>query len=403
MSTSIMYHGFGVRCYRYLRTEFVGGSLIFHIEKSSGKRRCADCGSADVLLKGRVSRRLRTLPIGKKAVFFQVHLHRLRCRSCGVLKLEPLLVSDPKRRWTKALGRYVLGLVSCMTIKDVARHLGMSWGTVKEMHVTALRLRLKRRRLGHLRLIGVDEVAIRKGHSYLTVVVDLETGEVVWVGEGRKIESLEPFLKKLRRARAPIEAVAMDMWPAYIRTVERHLDPKVIVFDRYHIIADYNRALDAIRTSEAAKAQKEDRAVFKGIRYLLLKGQEKIAEDGDARERLNQLLAINQTLSTAYILKEELRRFWRCRDPEQARIFITNWLAEAWASGIDLLVRFANKLVRHLEGILNYFEHRITTGKVEGINNKIKVLKRQAYGYRDTEYFKLRIYFLHESRYALLG
>ena len=402
MSTSILYHGFGVRHYRYMRTEFVGGSLIFHIEKSPGKRRCSDCRSRDVALKGRVKRKLRTLPIGRKKVFLQVHLHRLWCRGCGALKLEPLIISDPKRRWTRALGRYVLGLLSCMTIEDVSRHLGMSWGTIKEIHVQALGARLKRRRLRHLRLIGVDEVAIRKGHSYLTVVVDLQTGEVVWVGEGRKTEALEPFMRKLKRAGAKIEAVAMDMWPAYIRAVSTHFGRDVIVFDRYHIMADYNKTLDLIRTTEAAKAGKEDRAVFKGARYLLLKGSEKIADDWNARRRLDELLAVNETISTAYILKEELRQFWRCRNMEEARIFLSNWLSTAWASGIDLLARFANKLVRHMYGLLNYFKHRVTTGRVEGINNKIKVLKRQAYGYRDTEYFKLRIYFLHESRYALL-
>jgi len=403
MSTSILYHGFGVRNYRHLRTEFAGGSLIFHIEKSPGKRCCADCRSRDVVLKGRVSRRLRTLPIGGKRVFLQIHLHRLSCRSCGALKLEPLLISDSKRRWTRALGRYVLGLLSCMTIEDVSRHLGMSWDTVKEIHVLALRIRLKRRRLRHLRLIGVDEVAVRKGHNYLTVVVDLETGEVVWVAEGRKTEALEPFLRKLKGAGAKIEAVAMDMWPAYIRAVSTHFGRDVIVFDRYHIMADYNKTLDLIRTTEAAKTGQEDKAIFKGVRYLLLRGSEKIADDWNARRRLDELLAVNETISTAYILKEELRLFWKCRNLEEARTFLSNWLSTAWASRVDLLVRFANKLVRHMYGLLHYFNHRVTTGKVEGINNKIKVLKRQAYGYRDIEYFKLRIYFLHESRYALTG
>ena len=402
MSTSILYHGFGVRHYRHFRTEFVGGSMIFHIEKSPGKRRCVDCRSRDVVLKGRISRRLRTLPIGGKKVFLQIHLHRLWCRSCRSLKLEPLLISDPKRRWTRALGRYVLGLLSCMTIEDVSRHLGMSWATVKEIHVLALRTRMKHRRLRHLRLIGVDEVAVRKGHNYLTVVVDLKTGEVVWVGEGRKTEALEPFMKKLKRSGAKIEAVAMDMWPAYIKAVSTHFGRDMIVFDRYHIMADYNKMLDAIRTSEASLAEKKDKAVFKGVRYLLLKGSEKIAEDWDAQEKLQNLLALNETISTAYILKEELRLFWRCRNLEEAQTFLSNWLSEAWNTGNKLLVKFANKLVRHMYGLLNYFKHRVTTGKVEGINNKIKVLKRQAYGYRDTEYFKLRIYFLHESRYALL-
>ena len=221
--------------------------------------------------------------------------------------------------------------------------------------------------------------------------------------ESRKTEALEPFMRKLKRAGAKIEAIAMDMWPAYIKAASLHFGRDVIVFDRYHIMAGYNKMFDVIRTSEASLAQKEDKAAFKGVRYLLLKGSEKIADDWDAQEKLQKLLALNETISTAYILKEELRLFWKCRSMEEAQTFISNWLSEAWNTGNEQLIKFANKLVRRMYGLLNYFKHRVSTGKVEGINNKIKILKRQAYGYRDTEYFKLRIYFLHESRYALTG
>lgn len=403
MSTSILYHGFGVKHYRYLKTEYREGMLIFHIEKSEEKQRCGSCNSRKVIKKGHFVREIRTLPIGKKKVLLAVHLHRLFCRGCGALKLEPLLLSFPKKRWTKVLGRYIVELMKRSTVEDVARHLEMSWDTVKEIHTWALTIKFKRKRIKHLRYLGVDEIAIRKGHRYLTIVVDLESGQVVWVAEGRKASSLEPFLKRLKRARVLLNAIAIDMWRPYIKAILRYYPHEVLVFDRYHVIQDYNKMLDELRRQEVVAAAEEDKPVYVGVRYLLLKGKEKIKDQTTARAKLDRLLNLNRSLSTAYVLKEELRELWDYDTREEAEESLSNWLQKAWASGIELLEKFADTLADHRFGILNYFDHRITTAGVEGLNNKIKVLKRQAYGYRDMDYFKLRIYFLHESRYALIG
>lgn len=403
MSTSILYHGFGVRHYKYLKTEYEGGEIIFHIEKASGKAFCAQCGAKDVIKFGVVRRRIRTVPIGGRRVWLELHLHRLKCWECDWVGLEPLIVALPKKGWTLALGRYILGLLKHTTVKAVAMHLGMSWDTVKEIHVWALEQRFKRRRLKHLRYLGVDEISVHKGHRYLTIVVDLEGGQVVWVAEGRESSSLKPFLRRLRQARASIEGIAMDMWPAYIDAVLKHYSSKQIVFDRYHVIRDLNRILDDLRRHEARAAPYPYRRVYVGVKYLLLKGEEKIEEGSTARARLDRLLQLNQSLNTAYILKEELRGLWSCVTRRQAERYLRDWLDKAWASGIQPLKKFANKLAAHLTGILNYFDHPITTAKVEGINNKIKVLKRMAYGFRDMEYFKLRIYSLHKATYALIG
>lgn len=403
MSTSILYHGFGVRHYRYLKSEYREGALIFHMDKSPDKQRCAGCGSRDVIKKGRFVRKIRTLPIGARRVFLVVHLHRLLCRSCGALKLEPLLVSFPRKRWTKVLGRYVLELIKRTTVEDVARHLGMSWDTVKEIHTWALKSKFKRRRINHVKYLGVDELSVSKGHRYVTIVVDLESGQVVWVAKGRKASSLQPFLRRLKRVGASIEAIAMDMWAAYIKAVLKYYSYKVIVFDRYHVISDCNKLLDELRRQETAAAPQSHKHVYRGVRYLLLKGSERIEDGTAARSKLDWLLSLNKNLNIAYILKEELRELWSCGSRQEAEHYLYNWFQKAWSSGISLLKKFADKLAAHRTGILNYFDHHITTGKVEAINNKIKVLKRRAYGYRDMEYLKLRIYFLHESRYALVG
>ncbi len=403
MSTSILYHGFGVRGYRYIKTEYREGAIIFHIEKSPYNQSCADCGSRKVTKKGHKLRHIKTLPIGRRKVFLAVHLHRISCQCCGSLKLEPLLLSFPKKRWTKSLGRYIVELLRRATVEDVARHLGMSWDTIKDIHVWALKLKYKKRRIKHLRYLGVDEIAVHKGHRYLTVVMDLETGQVVWVAENRDSSSIEPFLKRLKKVSANIKAIAMDMWPAYINAALKYYSYKIIVFDHYHVISNYNKMLDELRRKEVAAAPKTQQGVYVGVRYLLLKGKEKIEDNATAKAKLDQLLSLNKSLNTAYVMKEELRGLWSCESRKEAEKYFDNWVKKSWASGIKPLIKFANSLAGHRLGILNYFDHRITTGKVEGINNKIKTLKRQAYGYRDMEYFKLRIYNLHESRYSLIG
>lgn len=403
MSTSLIYHGFGVKGYRYLRTEYGNGCIRFHVEKRPNQQRCAGCGSGEVIRKGRDIREIRTLPIGKRPVFLVLHLHRLFCKTCGALRQEPIEVAAPKKHWAKALERYVVELLRHSTVEDVARHLGMSWDTVKEIHLSALRRKYPHRKLRHLKYLGVDEIAVRKGHSYLTVVVDLVSGAVVWVAPHRTTESLEVFLRLVKRSGAQIKAIAMDLWQAYTTAVLRHFPSRVIVFDRYHIIARCNDMLDAVRRGAARDASRAEKAVYIGVRYLLLGAEEKIETNVEAKAKLERLFAINQPLYTAYLLKEELRAFWNCTTRTEAEQSLENWLKKAQSSRVVEVVRFAQTIATHRTGLLNYFDHPCTTGKVEGINNKIKVLKRQAYGFRDMDYFSLRIYALHESRYSLIG
>jgi len=235
----------------------------------------------------------------------------------------------------------------------------------------------------------------------LTIVVDLESGAIVWVGEDRKESSLEPFLKCLKRARANIEAIAMDMGGPYISATLEHYGTNVIVFDHYHVISNCNKMLDDLRRQEVRSASENEKEIYKGTRYLLLKNKEKVENNLKGRAKLERLLTLNRNLNIGYILKEELRSFWDLTDIQEAKEFLNNWVKKADSSGIRLLKNFAKTLLAHRTGLLNYFNHFITTGKVEGLNNKIKTFKRQAYGFRDQEYFKLRLYFLHESKYSI--
>jgi len=235
MSTSLLYHGFGVYDYTLLKTEYRGGVVVFHIAKKRSKQHCVECGSKYLIIrKGYVIREIRTLPVGSKQVFLSLRLYRLQCKACGILKQEALEVSLPYKKWTLKLARYIVELLQFSTIKDVAKHLHMSWDTIKDIHRDFLFRKFKKRRIKHLRYLGVDEIAIRKGHHSLTIVVDLTSGEIVWVAEDRKSFSLEPFIRRLHYAHVKIKGIAMDMWPDYLNAVLTYFSPEVIVFDRYY-------------------------------------------------------------------------------------------------------------------------------------------------------------------------
>jgi transposase len=298
--------------------------------------------------------------------------------------------------------RYVMDLCARMTIRDVSEHTGLHWATVKEIDKKRLKRRLPRERdLKTLRFLGVDEVSVRRGHNYLTTVVDLETGRVVYVGEGRRVGSLSPFFKRLKRLGVRPKAIAMDMWKPYAKAVRLYYRGLPLVYDVFHILADYSRILNEIRVDETQKLEGHpEYSLIKGSRFLLLKGEEKLTDS--ARGRLDRLLEINRPLHIAYLLKEQLRRLWKLPNRTQAENFLYDWIRIALSSGIAPLARFARKLRRHAVGILNYFIFPISTAKVEGINNRIKVIKRKAYGYRDLDYFKLKIYNIHTTRYSLL-
>jgi transposase len=330
-------------------------------------------------------------------VFAVVKMRRFYCHNCGKIRYEKLKIADPKKHYTHAFENYVMELCQLSTIQKVAKLLGLHWATVKEIDKKRLRRKLPREKdLKEIKFLGVDEVSVRKGHRYLTTVVNLETGRIVYVGEGRRVESLEPFIKRLKRLGVRPQAIALDMWKPYAKAIRRHYRGLPLVYDVFHIIADYSRVLNEIRVDEAEKLEGDPAChLIKGSRYLLLKGQEKLSVS--AQEKLRKLLAINRPLSIAYILKEDLRQLWKLSYRHQAERYLNDWIQKAFSSGIQLLARFARKLRRHADGILNYFLFRISTAKVEGMNNTIKVLKRDAYGYRDIYYFKLKIYNLHSE------
>ncbi len=403
MSTSLLYHAFGIRGYHYTRTDYQDGQTIFSIRQEPETCRCSACGSPQVVSRGRVERRFRAVPIGRRATFVVLPIPRVECQTCGVVRQVKVPFADPRRSYTNSFERYALELGRRMTIRDVALHLGVSWDVIKDIQKRDLSRRYAKPKLKHLRHIAIDEIAIAKGHRYLTVVLDLDSGAVVFVGDGKGADALKPFWKRLRPSGAKIEAVAMDMSAAYRGAVSAHLKKAVIVFDRFHVIKLFNDRLSDLRRSLYHRAEADQKKVLKGARWLLLKNPENLDADKDEKQRLEEALALNKPLATAYYLKEDLRRFWEQPGKRFATAFLNDWLRRAEASGVKMLQQMAKTLAAHRSGLLAYYDAMITSGPMEGTNNKIKTMKRMAYGFRDPEFFKLKILAIHETKYALVG
>jgi len=404
MSTSLLYHGWGVRGYSHRRTNYVHGATEFVIEQDPLTLRCSHCGSGEVIRAGQVQRRFRSLPIGSRPTFLVLPVPRLCCRACGRTRQAKVGFAEERVRYTRAFERYVLELSRHMTIQAVAGHLGVSWDVVKDIQKRHLQRRFKRIRLRDVRRIAIDEISIGKGHRYLTVVLDLDTGAVVFLGDGKGADALDPFWRSLRRSRATIRAVATDMSPAYIFAVSENIPDAVHVFDRFHVMKLFNDKLSNLRRHVQNTAETvEQKRVVKGTRWLLLKNPANLDEQRNERERLEDALRLNRPLATAYYLKEDLRQFWEQINKRHARQFLDDWIARANASGVAMLKRFAKTLMLHRTGLLAWYDAPISTGPLEGTNNKIKTMQRQAYGYRDQEFFRMKIFAIHETKYALVG
>jgi len=288
-----------------------------------------------------------------------------------------------------------------MTLADVSGLTGLSWDTVKDIVQAQLQHDYGQPRLKDLKFLAIDEIYVGKRKRFYTLVLDLESGQIVWVGHGRGLAALGQFWRRLRLSKARIQAVAMDMSGAYWAAVLEHLPGVAVVFDRFHIMKLMNEKLDELRRRLVREAAGAMRQTIKGTRYLLLTRAANLAKE--KLPKLADALKLNQPLSQAYYLKEELSLLWEQPSRAAMEDFLRQWCARAMETGIALLRQMAKTLQLHARGILSWWEHRLSSGKMEGVNNKIKTLTRQAYGYRDEAFFILKLLALHHARIKLIG
>ena len=325
-------------------------------------------------------------------VWIACHYRKLFCPHCHNISIEDLELFHPYLRVTTRLALYIHQLCRFMTVTEVALHMGLDWKTVKNIDKMRLEGRYGQPDYEGLRILAIDEIATRKGHRYLTVALDYLSGRVVYVGKDRKAKTLKRFFNQLTtKQRKSIEAVVMDMWKPFIKVVKKKLPNALIVFDLFHVVSQFNRIIDKIRNSEFRKAAEENKAIFKGAKYLLLKNRKNIRCKKE-REQLKQLLQINEVINTVLILKDQLKHIWSYRSRTWANKALDHWCALAKSLKHSALNSFVKMLDRYCYGIINHCDYPINTSKLEGINNKIKVIKRKAYGYHDLRYFTLKIY-----------
>ncbi len=366
---------------------------IYLSPKSGAVLICDGCGGEVRDIHEVEVREVRDLPILDARTWLLVPRRRVSCLRCGP-KLERLSWLGRYSRVTKRLAESVARLCGVLPIKQVAAFFGLGWDAVKAIDKRHLEEALGPIELTGVSVIAMDEFAIQKGHRYATVIIDPRVKKVLWVGRGRGRGDIRPFFKLLgSKGRKRLKAVVMDMNGAYEAEV-RHQCPKAeVVFDLFHVVAKYGReVVDRVRVDEAnrLKQDKKARKVVKGARWLLLRNRENIKKHED-RVRLDELLAANQALMTVYVLKDDLKGLWSHRSQTDARAAWQSWFQRALESGIAPLVAFARKLEKYLPGILAHAKWPLHTSLLEGINNKIKVIKRMAYGFRDDEYFFLKI------------
>jgi len=321
-------------------------------------------------------RRVRDRDLFEYRVWLEVPVRRVRCPRCGVGR-EALSWLAPRARLTHRLRQHVETLLTLLPLKQIAGLTGLHWHTLKSIDKARLARDLPEPDLSLVRYLVMDEFALFKGHRYASVVIDAETRQVLWVGEGRSREAIRPCFEWLGAHCEHIEAVAMDMNTAMDLEVQAWCPNARVVYDLFHVIAKFGReVIDRVRVDQAnqLRQDKPARRAVKRSRWLLLRNPENLK--ADQADELRTLLDLNQPLMVVYLMKNQLKELWYARTERAARWRWTRWFNMAQASGLAPLIRFARLL---------------NTSVLEGMNNRIKVIKRMAYGYRDSDYFFLKV------------
>jgi len=353
---------------------------------------CGECGKIHFSFYDRKTRLARDLSSGDRRIYLEYELRRVDCEACGV-KQERLDFLASNTKFTKRLALSIGGLCRTMPIKDVARRMNLDWHTVKELEKEYMREQLARAGPPSPSVIGIDEISIRKRHTYRIVVSDLEKRRAIWFGgAGRSQADMDLFYAFLgEENREKIRLAVMDMWKPFRTSTQTHAPQAAILFDKFHILRHLGEALDKVRKAEYARVTGTKRKFIKGQKYVLLAHKENLTSE--ARKNLKLLLAANKRLNTAYLLRESFAQLWDYKSEAWARRFFDNWKSQLRWQRLKPYEDFAAMIERHWDGIAVYCrpENKIALGFVEGLNNKIRVFQRRAYGLRDEDYLRLKI------------
>ena len=382
----------GLKAHRVREVREVDGQVRAEIEALPGRLpRCGQCGRTVRRTKGRLPRRYwRDLKLRHLSLVLVYTPRRVVCPACGV-RVEQVPWAAKWSRVTRSLARAVAELARQADLSTVARHYGINWKTVSHVIQQVVAWGLKQRRRQPLHLLGIDEVSRKKGHKYLTLVYDLQRGQLVWAGKDRTAETIQGFFAELgpRRSRT-LQAVSMDMWAPYLQVVRQRAPQAEICFDRFHVVRHLNAAVDEVRRTLVRQLRGPDQALVKGTRFVLLKNPWNLTPR--QKQSLNALVRRNSPLSRAWYLKEDFQRFWDYLAEGWARPHLQKWLWWASHSRLEPFRRFARLVREHLDGILAWTKLRLTNGALEGMNNKVKLVSHRSYGFRNDDRYIEAVY-----------
>lgn len=405
MSAEALYEAMGLEGYKVEGTWENDGALYVQVVVPRESLACRKCGCQKVHIDERARREWKSAPLGVMPVVITMDSPKVKCLECGAKTWHQPAFASGQRRVTKTFEKSLEAWLSKLTIQDAAEMFGVAWHTVSEVDLARLQ-KLPRPKLSQVRRLAIDENYLGARHGFVTVVLDLDATAIVSVLKGRGKAALAPFFAQLKQARAKVVAVATDMAGGYIAAVLEHLPKAALVFDRFHVVKLMNEKLSDLRREMYHElTDKQHRKMLKGTRWLLVMNPENLKQNEkvDEKAQLKEALKLNESLSIAYYLKEDLRQFWNQKSKPAAEKFLEAWCRRAEASGIRQMQTMAKTLRQHRRGLLNWYDHPISTGPLEGIHNKIGALQRRAYGYRNYEHLKERLLTLHHTKYTLQG
>ncbi len=340
-------------------------------------------------------RRFEFIPFWGFLVFLLYSMRRVDCRRCEAVVVEEVPWGDGKRTLTRAYMLFLARWARRLSWKETAEAFRTSWDKVFDAVELVVTFGLEHRTLGPIDAIGVDEIQYAKGHKYLTLVYQIDTvTRLLWVGKERTVESFQGFFTLIGEdLTSKIAFVCSDMWQPYLKVIREKCSEALHILDRFHIVAKMNQALDDVRAEEARRMRHEGREpLLKKSRWLLLKRQENL--ETQQRFRLRDLLRYNLMTVRAYLLKEAFQQLWDYNSPAWAAKFLDEWCRQTMRSRIEPMKKIARSLRQHRELILNYFRAQklLSSGVVEGLNNKAKVTMRKSYGFRTFRALELALY-----------
>lgn len=384
--------------YADIRLVDVGGTPQIEAtiaEHGNMKPHCAKCGKPGACYDHQPERRFNFIPLWAIAVVLLYAPRRVDCKECGI-HVERIPWASGKSSMTIALMCFLATWARRLSWKDVASAFGTTWDNVRQAVTYVVEYGLEHRDLSGITALGIDEVQYRKGHKYLTLVYQIDAGcrRLLWIGVDRKERTLKAFFTWFgKRRSAALRFVCTDMWRPFINVSQRFAAQALHVLDRFHIAKNLNKAVDETRRREAAELRRNgDKVTLKDSRWCLLKRPKNLTKP--QRGRLRELLKLNLKIARAYLLKEDFDHFWEYGSPTFAGNFLDRWCKQALASRIEPMQRMARTLTGHRDLLLNYFRAKkeFSSGVVEGLNNKVRVVTRRSYGFRELDTLKIALF-----------